>query len=222
MPAPRAPGAVFLSKNQTRQMENRNNAQQEARYAPPAFQRLYTVDDVVPSSLASLVVADTDTPKWRYTKLKGIYRGASFDTIGHGYSATGVAVRSLVCAICEYELDGTFMRMREVVRSRVVSAMTRGYKFPQVVTLDPQKNYAIANHIYFSAGPATSSFDSSDEPATVVTKEDATGVSPAFDWDMSQGNVGGLAIDVSGHPVVYSIYVDGTAYLPDRTIRSWY
>jgi hypothetical protein len=219
MPAPRAPGAVFLSKNQLRTLQNRNNAQQEARYAPPAFQRLYTVDAVVPTTTGALVVADTDVPKWRYTKIKGVSNGLLFDTATHGYSTTGAAIRSLVCAICEYELNGTFLRMREVARSAVVSGMGAGYRFPGPVALDPQKNYAIANHILFASGPATSSFQASDESASVITKEDATGANPSFDWELSQGSAGGLDVG-SSNPIAYGFYARGN--IPDFVVRTWY
>lgn len=220
MPAPRAPGAVFLSKNQMRQMENRNNAQQEARYATPAFQRLYTVDTVVPTSTASLVVSDTDTPKWRYTKLKGLAHGSNFDVANAGYASTGVAARSLVCAICEYELDGRFLRMREMARSAPAPVGTSLYVFPTVLTPDYRKNYAVATHILFAGGPATSSFQSADETAPVITKEDATAASASFDWDLSLGSVGGLDIVSAAHPIAFTFYTRGNN--PDYVVRIWY
>lgn len=215
MPAPRAPGAVFLSKNQTRQMENRNNAQQEARYTPQAYINPYTVDAADASALKTW--APASPPTWQYTKVKGLTSAFTFTRISFGdIAVAGVGTPECTVAICEYAADGQFLVMREIARGR---SGRRNVDMPGPVTLTPDKLYAVA--VVIQPAVATTVDVPCSQPGMVITKVASSDEDASFIWDVSQGSNTTVGSDSSGSPI-QSIFSNRNGTSPQIFLPLWY
>lgn len=145
MPAPRAPGAVFLSKNQTRQMENRNNAQQQALYAATEVGLPQTFD---PGLATGRFTQSATTNRWMLTKLKN-YRGG--DRVGRLRVYTvNAGAPTFTVALCETAVSEGRLVVSEVSRGTVVGVTSGGsvvandVMLVTPITLDGRKSYCIA------------------------------------------------------------------------------
>ncbi len=143
MPAPRAPGAVFLSKNQQRAMANRNNAQQEARYEPPLPAQPYTALYADTTAAGFTAFGPTFTGYY-VSKIKGVTAPVSFDSIQLSGSQSGNVISHI--AVCEYaETDAgvVFVEIARIRTGRTVYSAPYP-KFDRRIDMVPTKSYALA------------------------------------------------------------------------------
>lgn len=145
MPAPRAPGAVFLSKNQTRQMENRNNAQQEALYKRPAPAAPWTTIGQPTMLTPGFVTYGPAFTGFYFTKIKGIISPAVVDSVQLA-GTMSPSSRKIIShiAVCEYSADLGAYTFLEIARIRTQGdVFSLPFVFDRTIVFDPSKRYAI-------------------------------------------------------------------------------